>query len=104
MTEAEISVSEVQSRRAELFLVDVRELDELQICKLDYDLHIPMGEVPTRIDEIPRDREVVIYCRSGGRSAQVVGYLQAQGFSNVDNMVGGTLAWSKEVDPAMPTY
>lgn len=87
-------------------LLDVREDWELAIARLDGAVHIPMGQVPDRLAELDggREREIVVMCRSGGRSAQVAGFLQQQGYSRVWNLAGGILAWSEQVDPTLPSY
>jgi len=88
------------------FLVDVRNANELDICKLPYDAWIPLPEFGGRWEELEhmRDKEIVVYCRSGGRSGQVVRFLQEQGFKKVRNMIGGMLRWSDEVDPTSAKY
>lgn len=85
-------------------LVDVREAHELDICKLPYDFHIPLGQIPDRFSELDPASELVIYCRSGGRSGKAAEFLAANGFSNVTNMVGGVLEWGREIDPSFPPY
>ena len=60
-----------------------------------------MQQNPTRIDEVPRDEEVVVYCKVGGRSAQVQQFLQSHGYDRVRNLTGGVMAWKREVDPAL---
>jgi rhodanese-related sulfurtransferase len=85
-------------------LLDVRELDERETARIEPSLHIPMYEVPRRIEEIPKDREVVVYCHSGTRSMMIAGYLEGQGFTGVGNLTGGIDAWSRKVDPAVPRY
>ena len=87
-------------------LVDVRESFERDIADLPEvgQLRIPLAELATRVGEIPRDREVVFYCRSGARSGSVVQYLQAQGFESVVNLKGGVLAWREDVDPSLTAY
>jgi len=85
-------------------LIDVREPHEYDICNLNGEL-IPMGEVPNKTDQIDRDKQVIIYCRSGARSGQICEYLESRfGFDNVYNLKGGVLAWSDEIDPSMPKY
>ena len=88
------------------FLLDIREPHERAIADLEGGTLIPMYELPQRIDELEpyRDESIVVYCRSGSRSAQVVQFLQAMGFENARNLMGGVLAWSREIDPSMPTY
>ena len=85
------------------FLLDVREPDEYEGANLDGVL-IPLGQLPSRLDEIAshRDDEVVVHCRSGGRSAKAVELLRQNGFQNVKNLKGGLHAWSDEVDPSLP--
>ncbi len=86
-------------------LVDVREHFERQIADLPEhgQLRIPVGEILQRVGELKADREVVIYCRSGSRSAWVVRLLQERGLEVV-NLKGGVLAWRREVDPTLHAY
>ena len=88
----------------DLILLDVREPRETALGRLPGALEIPMGEIPGRLAEIPRDRDLVCYCRSGGRSARVVQFLEQNGFTRVRNLAGGTLAWSDQIDPSLPKY
>lgn len=74
------------------FILDVREPDEWTVGHVEGSLHIPMGQVPARVDEVPQDRRVVVVCRSGGRSARVTGYLRELGY-DVVNLEGGLAAW-----------
>ncbi len=85
-------------------LLDVREAWELEIARLPESLHIPMNDLPARLGELERSRDVVVLCRSGGRSLAVARYLEAQGFRSVANLTGGILAWQRDVDPALATY
>lgn len=85
-------------------LLDVREDWELAIARLDGVLHIPMGEIPARLGELAPEREIVVLCRSGGRSAQVARFLQQQGYRDVWNLAGGILAWSEQLDPSLSPY
>lgn len=86
------------------FIVDVREPDELEIAQIRHDLNIPLGETPSRFSEIPRDRAVVIMCRSGGRSGKCCEFLESQGYDNVSNLEGGILRWRTDIDPSMKAY
>ncbi|CAG0949663.1 putative adenylyltransferase/sulfurtransferase MoeZ [Planctomycetaceae bacterium] len=88
------------------FLVDVRNANELGICKLAYDAWIPLPEFGSRWEELLKHKndEVIIYCRSGARSGQATQFLKQQGFSHVRNMLGGMLRWSSDVDPSVPKY
>ena len=92
-----------QDRGDDLFILDVREPHEYQICNLNGKL-IPLGELPRRVSELDSSREMVVYCRSGKRSAEAIQFLQKAGFKKLLNLKGGTLAWSDEVDPSMPKY
>ncbi|MFB6260377.1 MAG: rhodanese-like domain-containing protein [Thiohalorhabdaceae bacterium] len=85
-------------------VLDVREPRELAVCALDDAVHIPMNEIPARLDELPADREVVVMCHHGMRSMQVTQFLRHQGFSHVRNLAGGIDAWAARVDPDMPRY
>ncbi|MEV6598931.1 rhodanese-like domain-containing protein [Actinoplanes sp. NPDC051346] len=78
------------------FLLDVREPDEWQAGHAPEARHMPMMEVPARVAEIPNDTEVVVVCRSGGRSGQVVSYLMNNGWDNVRNLDGGMQAWAAD--------
>lgn len=107
MSVPEMSVQELQQKQVageDVFLLDVRERFERDICHIGGEL-IPVQEVPKAIEQLPRDKEIVVYCRSGPRSADVVSFLIAEpGFSNVKNLRGGVLAWAKEIDPEVPSY
>lgn len=85
----------------DLFVLDVREPNEWSAGHLEQATHIPMREVPARLNDLPRDREMVVYCRSGARSANVQQFLRSNGFSNVRNLTGGLQAWRRDVDPGM---
>ncbi len=87
-----------------VLLLDVREPFEREMAVIQPSLHIPMGEIPDRSGEIPRDREVIVYCHSGSRSMMVAGYLEGLGFKSVANLAGGIDAWSVKVDPSVPRY
>jgi rhodanese-related sulfurtransferase len=76
------------------YLLDVRELDEWTAGHAPDAHHVPMMEIPARIAEVPTDTEVVVVCRSGGRSGQVVSYLMGNGWDNVSNLDGGMHSWA----------
>jgi adenylyltransferase/sulfurtransferase len=105
----EISVTELKARLDKgdpLVLVDVREHFERRIADLPGtdQIRIPTGEILQRMDEVDRDAEVVVYCRSGSRSAWAVRLLRERGHENVVNLKGGVLAWGQEVDPSVQAY
>ncbi len=102
-----IGASELKTRLdsgESLKLIDVREPNEWEICRLDGAELIPLDTFPTQIERLDSEDEIVVICRSGRRSALAVQMLQAAGFRKAYNLRGGLLAWSDEVDPAMPKY
>jgi adenylyltransferase/sulfurtransferase len=102
----EITPRELKSRLDrgdDLYVLDVREPHEYQICNLKGHL-IPLGELPRRVHELDSSREIVAHCRSGKRSAEAIDFLRKAGFRKILNLKGGILAWSDEVDPSVPKY
>lgn len=102
----EISPTELKSRMDagdNIQVIDVREPFEYEICNIGAEL-IPMGDIPSNLDKISRDKDVIIHCKSGGRSGNITQFLMAQGFDNVHNLRGGILAWSDEVDSSVTKY
>jgi adenylyltransferase/sulfurtransferase len=85
-------------------LLDVRTAGEWEICHIGGAVLIPLGELPARLGELDREKEVVVYCKSGARSAAAAAILAGAGFRNVAVMAGGVTAWAATVDPAMPVY
>ena len=85
-------------------IVDVREPEEVAFAAFPGATHIPMGDIPSRLTELDPDRETVIVCHHGIRSAQVARYLAEMGFERVLNLSGGIDAWSQSVDPEIPRY
>ena len=82
-------------------LLDVRTDNEVLISKIsDKSYHIPMSDIPSRINELDNNKEIIVYCKSGKRSARVCEYLNNNKFSNIYNLKGGILAWSNEIDPS----
>ena len=102
----EMQVEELKRRLdagEDLFVLDVREPHEYQICNIGGHL-IPLGDLPKRVSELDSSREIVAHCRSGVRSAKAVDFLRQAGFKKVKNLTGGILAWADKVDPKMPKY
>ena len=102
----EISVQELKEKidKGEDFqLIDVREDFEYQVSNLGGEL-IPLGGILIETDKIANDKEVIIMCRSGKRSAAAVMQLEAQGFTNLYNLYGGILAWQEDIDPSLDVY
>jgi len=102
----QLSVKEYKSRidrGDDLFLLDVREPYEYKIAQIGGTL-IPQNDVPNRLAEIPRDKEIVVQCRSGARSQRIAELLKQQGYTQVVNLAGGILAWADEIDPKIQKY
>jgi len=105
--ETETDVRELKRKidaKEDFFLLDVREPNEFQIGRIPGSTLIPLGEVPQRVSEIPRDKEIVVHCKMGGRSAKAAAFLRQQGYKNVKNLKGGILDWSDKIDPSVPKY
>jgi sulfur-carrier protein adenylyltransferase/sulfurtransferase len=105
---SEITATELKERLDkgdDIQIIDVREAHEVAIGKLPNSIHIPLGQVLGRISEIDPNRETVVHCKMGGRSAKAIEALKRSGFSgNLLNLKGGITAWSNEVDPTVPKY
>ena len=102
--EVEEAARRVRQQPDRVLLLDVREPYERDLARIEPSQHIPMGEVPERVAELPRDRPIIVYCHGGGRSAMIAAYLEGQGFEHVANLSGGIDAWSVLVDPKVPRY
>ncbi len=104
----EITATELNKAREEgedIQLIDVRQPDEYAFAKIAGAKLIPLGEIISRMDEIDENRDTVIHCKMGGRSARAIEALQRAGFKgNLRNLRGGITAWSNEVDPKVPKY
>ena len=85
-------------------LLDVRERDEWETARIVWAKHVPMGEMPERLTELPKNGNVVVMCHAGYRSDRVARYLRDNGFTSVANLTGGIDAWSRDVDASVPTY
>jgi sulfur-carrier protein adenylyltransferase/sulfurtransferase len=104
----QISVEELKRRldaKEDVFVLDVREPHEYPIANLGA-LLIPVGELERRIDELAAEkgREIVVHCRSGARSQRAALILKKAGFTHVENLAGGILAWADKIDPTLPKY
>lgn len=103
----EISALEAANLRKNednVIFLDVREDEEVAVCRIDGAMHIPMGQVQERADSLPKDGKLVIYCHHGMRSMNVCQYLEAHGFTNAINLAGGIHAWATDVEPEMRHY
>ena len=102
----QLSVKDLKKRidaGEEVYIIDVREPFEYKIAQIGGKL-IPQNDVPQRLAEIDRDREVIVQCKSGGRSQRIAEFLKQAGYPRVVNLAGGILAWSAEIDPTVPKY
>ena len=88
----------------DLFLLDVREPEEFQICRIPGSTLIPLSELPSRLVELEGRSEMVVHCKSGVRSAKAVKLLREAGFKKAKNLSGGILRWIDVVDPSLPKY
>ena len=93
-------------RGEDFLLLDCRETDELNFARIATSKHIPMNEIPARIDELfaLRHKRIVVHCHHGGRSLRVTNWLRQQGFTQAQNMDGGIDDWSQYIDPSVPRY
>ena len=106
-SEIEMDAAELKAKmdgNDRIVLIDVREPQEYQICRIPGSRLIPLGQLPARIAELDPDAETVVYCRIGLRSAKAVELLAKGGFRRVKNLTGGILAWSDQIDPTVPKY
>ncbi len=103
----EVTVKELKALMdagADFQLIDVREPHEYDICNLGGEL-IPQGELPNSVERISKDKQVILQCRSGARSGNMVQWLETNhGFTNLYNLKGGILAWAREIDHTVTTY
>lgn len=93
-----------EGNSAAVVLLDVRDLQELALAKVQQATHIPMREVPQRLHELDPAKPLVVMCHSGGRSRRVAEFLSTRGFEEIYNLAGGIDAWAAQVDPSVPRY
>jgi rhodanese-related sulfurtransferase len=107
MAVKEVSVQELKRRMdaGEKFqLLDVREPWEVALANLPGSTHIPLGQLSARLSELPADSDIIVMCKSGGRSRRATEMLAVRGYDRAANMTGGIDAWADEIDPDLPTY
>src|SRR5215208_1311063 len=103
----EITAQELKAkldRGEDVYVLDVREPNEYQICRIQGSTLIPLGELASRTAELDRNRDMVVHCKMGGRSAKAVALLQERGFTRARNLKGGILEWIDRVDPSQSKY
>jgi sulfur-carrier protein adenylyltransferase/sulfurtransferase len=106
-TTGDITVDELQRRLQQgetPFILDVRNPEEFQICRIPGSHFLPLPQLPQRYDELDKNREMVVHCKSGMRSAKAIAFLKQQGFTKLRNLKGGILAWADRIDKSMPKY
>jgi phage shock protein E len=91
--DVDVQTTAALREQPDVMILDVREQDEWDAGHIPGAVFMPMGQVPDRLSEIPKDKTVIVQCRSGNRSSQVTDFLVQQGFTNVHNMAGGLNAW-----------
>jgi adenylyltransferase/sulfurtransferase len=104
---AEVTAEELKrrlDRGEDLFILDVRNPPEFQICRIPGSTLLPLPELAQRFRELDPGREMVVHCKSGMRSAKAIELLRQHGFTKLKNLKGGILAWADKVDPGMPKY
>jgi len=103
---AEIDARQLAEKlqRDSIFVLDVREPYEFEIGSIPGATLIPLGQLPGRLNEVDGSREIVVYCRTGIRSARAVDLLHKAGYASAKNLVGGIHAWADQVDPSIPKY
>lgn len=85
-------------------ILDVREPWEVAVCALPGARHIPMRDIPTQAEALPRDKDIVVLCHHGVRSQHVASFLERLGFERIYNLTGGIDAWARDVEPSMAKY
>jgi sulfur-carrier protein adenylyltransferase/sulfurtransferase len=97
-------LKQMQDRGEVPVLLDVREPHEYALSDLTDSIKVPLGSLPRSLDRVPKDRELVVYCRSGARSANAVQFLHQMGYEKAVNLAGGVNAWAERIDPSMRKY
>lgn len=98
-----VDLKEKFDKKEKFDLLDVREANEISCAKIDPHIHIPIGSIVAKCEELNKEKELIVMCHTGVRSAQVCQFLEPQGF-DVTNLDGGIDAWSQLVDPSVPRY
>ena len=104
--EFETNVESLKQRldKGDVFLLDVREPREWDIANINGAKLIPLGELPKRLNEVPRDQDVIVQCKTGVRSAKAVNLMREQGYTRVKNLKGGIIDWIDRIDPSLHRY
>jgi len=103
----QITVSELNnkiSNKEDFILLDVRTDSEYYLSNIEGAIHIPMNNVPDKLDSLKRDKEIIVQCKSGVRSSRVCEFLLKSGYTDVKNLRGGIVAWAEKIDPSILVY
>ena len=103
----QVSVEELKQkwdRGEKPLLLDVREPHEYALADLPDAIKVPLQTLPRNLVRVPKDRDLVVYCRSGGRSANAVQFLRQMGYEKAVNLAGGINAWAERIDSTMRKY
>ena len=103
----EIDVQTLNSKKInneDFILLDVRTDQEVFISIIEGSLHIPMNDIPSKMNELDKEKEIIVQCKSGKRSAKVCEFLMQNNFKNVKNLKGGIIAWAEQIDPSIIVY
>ncbi len=106
-SQVDITVDELKARldrKEKVFILDVRNPEEFQICRIPGSQLLPLPDLPNRFRELDPNQEMIVHCKSGMRSQKAVNFLREQGFGKLKNLKGGILAWVDKIDPSMPKY
>ena len=98
------TLKKMRDRKEDFILVDVRNPDEFAICTIEGSVKLPLPELPQRFQELPKDKLLVLHCKSGGRSGRALKFLRGQGYGKLKNVAGGINAWAERIDPNVPQY
>jgi molybdopterin/thiamine biosynthesis adenylyltransferase/rhodanese-related sulfurtransferase len=105
--EGDATVEELKQRldrHEPIFILDVRNPEEFEICRIPGSVLLPLPQLPQRFGELDKNRDMIVHCKSGMRSAKAIQFLRQQGFTKLRNLKGGILAWADKIDPSMPKY
>ena len=98
------TLNEKISNKENFILLDVRTDSEYYLSNIKGAVHIPMNDIPNKLNTLDKDKEIIVQCKSGKRSAKVCEYLLTNGYTNIKNLKGGIIAWSKEIDPSIIVF
>jgi adenylyltransferase/sulfurtransferase len=103
----DISVTDLKNKHdagEDFMLLDVRRPEEIATASIPWATVIEMTEIPGRLAELPKDKQIAVLCHAGGRSARITQFLNENGYPNAVNVAGGITAWAEQIDPTVPTY